>query len=400
MNTFCSLPWIHLATHPHGPITLCCEASQTNRISESFNNVDGRRNFNTLGNTDYDFVTLMNNDNFNQVRKDMLEGKEPEACKKCYVYERNNLESKRVREAKRIDFDIEDAKQITNPDGSINQIDFEFIELRLGNHCNLACRSCNPMSSSRWIADFNKLNGGKFLEPKESFNWPLDKNFWDKLKVHSNKLKYIYINGGEPLLIDKHADFLKYLVDNGYSKNIVLQYSTNGTVTNDIYIDLWKNFKHIELMISIDDLYDRNFYTRYPAKWNDIEKNLDWFLSLRKYTNIHPIICQSISTLNVFYMDEFWNYFDNIGLKVIHNYVVDPDYYSIVHLPDSVKEILLDRFKDTKFIDPLKDFMYSTPSNSDIMDKFFDITKNLDTIRNQKFENYLEDWSKVLHTNT
>ena len=24
MNTFCVLPWIHLATHPHGGTSLCC----------------------------------------------------------------------------------------------------------------------------------------------------------------------------------------------------------------------------------------------------------------------------------------------------------------------------------------------------------------------------------------
>ena len=35
-KSFCPLPWKHLATHPHGSITLCCESEQIGRQSESF----------------------------------------------------------------------------------------------------------------------------------------------------------------------------------------------------------------------------------------------------------------------------------------------------------------------------------------------------------------------------
>ena len=36
-DTFCPLPWNHLATHPHGVCTLCCESEQTDGMSQAFN---------------------------------------------------------------------------------------------------------------------------------------------------------------------------------------------------------------------------------------------------------------------------------------------------------------------------------------------------------------------------
>ena len=37
-DTFCPLPWNHLATHPHGMCTLCCESEQALNKSAAMNN--------------------------------------------------------------------------------------------------------------------------------------------------------------------------------------------------------------------------------------------------------------------------------------------------------------------------------------------------------------------------
>lgn len=395
-DTFCSLPWIHLATHPHGSITLCCEADHQNRIAESYDIINDQRKFITINNAAYDFNKLANSDNFNQVRLDMIAGKEPLACKKCYLYEKNNLESKRVRESNRLNFDIADAKLITNKSGAItNDVQYQFVELRLGNHCNLACRTCNPMSSSRWVNDWKSL-GYEWNFPNSEFDWPLDSKFWQKLSEHSAKIKHIYINGGEPLLIDKHADYLKYLIDNDIAHNVTLQYSTNATVINDLYIDLWKEFKHVEVMISIDDLHERNYYIRYPAKWKDIEKNLNWFLKLKNEKIINPIICQSVSILNTYHLDEFWNYFSDLNLFVIHNYVNYPLHYSITNLPKHTKDILSNKFSEYPFAESFKGFIYSKDENESEIDMFINETEKLDKIRKQNFIDYYPDMAELL----
>ena len=154
-KTFCPLPWTHLATHPHGAVTLCCESDMTNRASDSQN---ANKDFQTFHNTDYNLDRIMNSDLFRDVRMQMLNGEEPRVCSKCYKYESMGNQSKRTIELERLDYSLEDAIVDTKYDGYIDNIDFEFIELRLGNHCNLACRSCNPYSSTKWIKDWEKLH--------------------------------------------------------------------------------------------------------------------------------------------------------------------------------------------------------------------------------------------------
>jgi hypothetical protein len=82
-KTFCPLPWTHLATHPHGAVTLCCESNMTNRASDS-QNANG--DFQTFQTTEYDLNKIMNSDLFREVRMQMLNGKEPSVCSTCYKY--------------------------------------------------------------------------------------------------------------------------------------------------------------------------------------------------------------------------------------------------------------------------------------------------------------------------
>ena len=253
-KTFCPLPWTHLATHPHGAVTLCCESDMTNRASDSQN---ANKDFQTFHNTDYNLDRIMNSDLFRDVRMQMLNGEEPRVCSKCYKYESMGNQSKRTIELERLDYSLEDAIVDTKYDGYIDDIDFEFIELRLGNHCNLACRSCNPYSSTKWIKDWEKLHNNNPVK-QNLFNWPLDEKFWTSLKSHCKKIKHLYINGGEPLLIDKHKHFLEFLVEKGYAKNIELTYSTNSTIIDESYVDIWRQFNYVDFLLSIDDIEERN----------------------------------------------------------------------------------------------------------------------------------------------
>ena len=129
-STFCPLPWKHLATHPHGAITLCCEAAHDQRMSESFNN-GLQREYQTLHSTEYNFEQIQNSDSFSQVRLKMLNDEMPEQCKRCWDNEKVGNKSKRLIEIERLDFTEEDARKVTNDDGTITEVDYEFIELRL-----------------------------------------------------------------------------------------------------------------------------------------------------------------------------------------------------------------------------------------------------------------------------
>jgi sulfatase maturation enzyme AslB (radical SAM superfamily) len=383
-KTFCPLPWTHLATHPHGSVTLCCESNMTNRASESQNLP---REFVTLHSSKYDFNKIMNSDLFKQVRKDMLDGKMPSACSKCYKLEELGNESKRTRDTKLLEFSIDDAHSITSADGTLTSVNFEFIELRLGNHCNLACRSCNPQSSTKWISDWEKLNERKFDMPQSLFDWPLDENFWASLAEHCNTTRKVYINGGEPLLVDKHMRFLEFLIAKDLAKNITLVYSTNSTVTNNKYIELWKQFKQVEFMISIDDLYERNNYLRHPAKWDKTMAAFDWLHNLGHKS----YVLQTISIMNIYYIKEFWEFFNSKGIGVSHNMVHHPNFYSAANAPEHAKRAALEKIVDMPFYHNINNFLSQT-ADPVAFKQFFLENERLDIIRNQSYADTFKEW--------
>lgn len=391
-KTFCPLPWIHLATHPNGDVTLCCESDMDNRNSSS-HNYRSKREFKTLYNSS--FNDIFNSDLFKEVRLKMLNSEIPEQCKKCFIYEKNNVKSKRQYELERLQFSIDDARKIIKEDGSLLDINLEFIELRLGNHCNLACRSCNPYSSTKWKNDWNKL-GKSFDISQDLFDWSLSNNFWKVLiKYSTKKLKYIYINGGEPLLVDKHSNYLKALIDLGLSKNIVLYYSTNGTIWDNKYIDIWKQFKKVNIQISIDDINKRFEYIRYGAKWDNVYNNFKKFASLQD--NIDIGIIQTIGLYNVFYMREFHNFFKKYNIKVSHNFINNPNNQSIAYLPNSIKKTLLKKYKDEDFYYEIKGVLESNTDNNIL--EFLEFTEKLDNIRNENFTKIFTEWSKIIKDN-
>ena len=397
-KTFCPLPWNHLATHPNGSVTLCCESDMENRNSESYNLEGDKRKFQTLHDTDYDFDKIVNSDYFNKVRLEMLDGKIPSSCAKCFNYEKNNLESKRQRELKRLDFNFDIAKKVTNNNGSLKEVNYEFIELRLGNHCNLACRTCNPVSSTRWKEDWFQLH--QYYIPFQSrFDWPLKEKFWTNLAKVSSKVKKIYINGGEPLLIDKHLQYLEFLVKNDYAKDIDLNYSTNSTVKNDIYLDVWSKFKSIEFMLSIDDIEHRNEYLRYPSTWKKTMQTLDWFERIKEQlSNVTLCLMQTISLMNIYYIKEYTNYFRPRSLHIHRNYVYAPNYYSAINLPQNVKKIILEKNANVNDYVSLENFL-KVEGNTKYLQQFFEINNKLDGIRQESFKNVFDEWYEIIRKN-
>jgi len=389
-KTFCPLPWIHLATHPHGAVSLCCESDMTNRNSDAYDSLFGKRHYKSLNNDS--FNEIFNSDLFKSTRKDMLNDKVPAPCKKCFEYEKLGLKSKRQLESSRLNFSLNDAMAITDSTGAIKDINFEFIELRLGNHCNLACRTCNPTSSTKWIKEWEIINDTKFDIPRSCFNWPLDEKFWNELCQHSANTRVVYINGGEPLLVDKHLNYLKFLVDKGYAKNISLMYSTNSTVINDLYIDVWKEFKHVDICLSIDDLEHRNEYLRYPAKWNKTLECYKWFANL-KQNNINVRIMQTVNIMNVFYLKEFSEFFADVNIS--RNYVYAPEYYSAKNLPKKLKDAVIEKHKDVDFIHELTNFL-SADENIEQFKEFMTYNKKVDFLRNEKFENVFTEWNSII----
>lgn len=394
-KSLCSLPWVHLATHPIGTVTPCCLTDMTDGMSTSSTDYDDRVHY-FLGKDSLE--TIANSTKFKNLRKEMINGTFPKMCQKCYRYEDAGIESKRKEANEQYGKYLDEFISGTKPDGEITKLDYRYIELRLGAVCNLKCVTCNPFSSNRWNQDVHVFKGTDF--EKDYFNneikteWYRDLNFYDELLSKSKNLEEIWINGGEPTLIKEHGYFLQKLIDNDQSKNIKLHYSLNSTKFPDSFIQMWEKFKKVRIQISIDDIEDRNYYVRFPSDWNVI---MSAFNKIVKYKDIFDLeICQTVSALNVYNLAKFKEYFDKHHLPISHNYVHYPTHLQVNILPEELKKEVLNVNKDladfeinklvTELNKPLEKTAYS---------RFISYINLLDRAREVKIYEYLPEWKFI-----
>ncbi|NDB79887.1 twitch domain-containing radical SAM protein, partial [archaeon] len=260
MKNLCILPWIHIEADPLGRAKPCC-------LYEG-----------DLGSlTNSSIKDVWNGNKLQQLRKDFLEDKRPIGCRQCWVTDDANAESKRVRDNKRFG-----KRHQSRFDSQIdNVLPPVYYDLKLGTVCNLKCRTCSTASSFKWEEDEIKLYG-ESLNPNSKSYWISDNApIWTELTDSLPYIEFFDFSGGEPFLIKRHTELLKECVKKDYAKNISIHYNTNGSVMPDTHlIELWKEFKDVNIMVSMDSTESRFEYMRHPAKWKIVEKTFDYFNSL------------------------------------------------------------------------------------------------------------------------
>lgn len=308
-DTFCVLPWIHFATRPNGDMRLCCNSNSSGAGTDHeiglVKNETGRpANFGKEAPMD-----AWNNQYMRSVRTTMLSEKIPSSCSKCFKEESKGVVSKRIWETgtwMMDGLDIHDLIENTDAEGFVPE-KLQYLDLRLGHTCNLKCIMCSPHDSSKWVEDHKKvypLFEHKLLKQQmgwdqASFNnqWYELPIFWEQMYKQIPNLKQVYFAGGEPLMIKEHKSFLKEIIRQGYADKILVRYNSNGLLLDSETIELWKNFKKVKFAVSIDDVYERNHYIRYPTDWDVLEKNMH--ILDNTPSNIHVSIATAIQILNI-----------------------------------------------------------------------------------------------------
>ena len=177
--------------------------------------------------------TIYNSKYMQTLRQQFRAGEKPATCQRCWDEEAAGRDSKRIYSRIRLK---ELYKQVDWQNDTPDQL--WFVDLKLGNICNLKCRICGSWSSSKWAAEeMDYLPKGADKKKHIAYTWlkqgkwPEESpDFWDNLKTLLPNIKYIEFTGGEPWLIEEHWELLKYAVDTGDSKHIDIHYNTNATV--------------------------------------------------------------------------------------------------------------------------------------------------------------------------
>ncbi len=339
-NSICMLPWISIETSPMGTARPCCLAR------EDITGVDLRRH--TLQDA-YTSEYMQN------LRRQFRRGEKPNTCKLCWDEEAANRTSKRIHSQVRL-------KELYPLVDWQNDVPDQlwFIDLKLGNICNLKCRICGSWSSSKWAAEeLEYLPQGHDKKKHVAYTWlkqgkwPEESpNFWENLKSLLPNIKYFEFTGGEPWLIEEHWDLLRYAVATGHSKHIDIHYNTNATI-DGLGIQksaLWNNFGRVDIAFSIDNVGERFEYERYGAYWDKANEIIDGVHFARDVDtpNITTQLCFTINIQNVYYLDELLAWastkpFDSIYFNMLHS----PDHMSIQQLTPAAKELVLNKLKTT-----------------------------------------------------
>jgi len=276
--------------HPDGTIAPCCMIDKDYRkpISELFN------------------------DPFADIRT----GKPESPCEVCHHAEKNRLDSYRKK------FQL------------YNNRSYRYLDVRNTNLCNMKCRICGPEYSSLW----GKELGNKNFIIKQDIGQYLE-------KIVTNQLQNIYYTGGEPLLNADHWSLLELLIEKGYSKNITLEYNTNGTVTkfkDKNIIDIWKQFKHVKLMISIDAVGEEFEIHRHGGEWDKVKQNLQ----IIKQWPVETTIAVTVSLLNVWSLKKLVE--ELKGFKIQLNNLTQPPYLSLNAIDERYKQQAIDCLDELK----------------------------------------------------
>jgi hypothetical protein len=388
-DTICAVPWMHLNFEPNGKVVPCCLTSHYNYFAGDLNTQS--------------IDAIWNSKNMKTLRKEMLNGIEPDICATCFNKEKVTGESGRIHHNKEFKNVLKDIPIITEADGTCNKMELKYWDFRFSNLCNMKCRSCGPRYSSAWVPDAKKL-GYTDQEKVWSIESVDDQTNFDFLKDQVQHVQKIYFAGGEPLLMPEHWQILDMLVENKRF-DVKISYNTNGSTLSygkKSAIDYWKQWQSgkIEVWPSIDEFGPRAELIRSGTVWPKVEENL---IELSKLENILVRPGMTIGAWNVFRLPELINHLISIGVICArHNYqnffinlLQFPAHYHVSILPDDFRKETIGKLKtfivshNKKYnttIDHLFTYIIhelEKPHDPVAAKKFLQVSKQVDDIRNE-----------------
>jgi MoaA/NifB/PqqE/SkfB family radical SAM enzyme len=395
-DKFCVLPWVSLEASPIGTVRPCCLADDelTDDNGEKFSLLTA------------DFASIQNSRAMTELREEFLAGKKPQTCRKCWMEERSGRTSKRMHTLDRM------KHMGISGEWTADAKPLMFLDLKLGNICNLKCRICGSWSSSQFATEeLNDMPPDE--DKKKSFPyqmlragaWPREnQSFWTEIDTCLNDIRYIEFTGGEPFMIAEHFDMLQGIVDRGIAHQVEIHYNTNGTQWPTRGPEIWRHFKTVEVAFSIDDVGARFEYQRTNADWAVVLDNITSFQYLKdSLPNLRLQCCSTVNVFNVRYIDQLAHWialqrFDFMYWNIMH----DAWYFSIATLPDSAKAQITEHLRSASVpskyreeFNRIIDFMNNGASTDGFMTNMK--IRDLDRKREQNLRDVAPELADILN---
>lgn len=403
-RTFCPLAWNHSFVNQDGSFQVCCTSEEYDNF---IRDEHGKPILITDGKSSDE---IMNTDFMKNLRLQMLNGEWPYLCGRCLTTEKMKGFSRRQIEIVNYETKIEEMIASTADDGSIPP-QTTSADYRLGNLCNLQCRMCNPRSTKLWIKDWNGLKDEieqfppEVMESYEKYDWIDSEDLVNDFAQKASTLEHIHFAGGEPLLVPQMIKILQKCVESGNAKNIILTYNTNLTILPQKVLEIWKEFKGVKLLASIDAVGELNYYIRYPAKWDQIEKNLKFIEEHHaEYNILECMFSTTVQALNVGALPQLYSYLNQFKFIVKAPNLINlhmPYYQQTTVLPRALKKMITYQLFEVAnslngkmpphyqyLVDNIRSVVQYMNSAEGNFDKFLDFQKKFDQKKNLNFLDY------------
>jgi radical SAM protein with 4Fe4S-binding SPASM domain len=395
-ESFCMLPWVHLHAWPDGRAYPCCLANAKHPVG-NFKEKTMRE--------------IWNDTDMREMRKNMLADLPCKECSDCYEQEKNGFSSMRNNANKNFGQYIDVVDQ-TLPDGTYPNFRLHYWDVRFSNICNLKCRSCGSIFSSRWYDDDIKL-WGKELRPRVQFAGRHEEDVWEQMQEHIPYLDQIYFAGGEPLIMEEHNRILKLLIEKGNTR-LRLIYNTNLTelkFKRESVLDLWKHFPTVCVAASLDDMGERAGIIRSGTDWAQVEQNIRDLK--RECPHIDFMISPTLSMMNIWNFVNFHRYMIDQGFIQAKDFNLNilqgPQDYRIDMLPMDIKLKFKKQFEEhIEYLRPIDtiqravggfegaiSFMMAT-DNSHLLPDFWKTVNDLDWSRSESLLDVVPELESII----
>jgi MoaA/NifB/PqqE/SkfB family radical SAM enzyme len=394
---FCMLPWVHVHAWPDGTAYPCCLAKANHPV----------------GNFKKDSMkTVWNDEPMRRLRRNMLADLPSPECGDCYEQEASGFASMRNNSNKGFGHHIHIVDE-TDPDGVFSSMDFKYWDVRFSNICNLKCRSCGSIFSSRWYDDDVKL-WGKPLRARIQYAGQHALDIWEQMEPHLDSIEQIYFAGGEPLIMEEHNRILKTLIKRGRADKVRLIYNTNLTELKwkrESVIGLWKHFRFVCVAASLDDMGERAAVIRSGTDWPQVEQNIRDIK--KECPHIDFMISPTLSIMNIWRFIEYHRYMIEQGFiepKDFNlNILQGPVHYRIDVLPLDIKLEFKKKFEEhiawLQDKDPIHrakggfeaaiNFMMAE-DNSKHLPTFWEVTDKLDRVRGESLSSTVPELERIM----
>ena len=368
-DAWCVLPWVHLCIRTDNILKPCCRylsEAPTNELGINLDMIQSNG------------VAALNNTKFSAIRKKMLAGERLAGCKKCHIQEDHYKDTGRPSMRMTLNARF---NSVTPNVCSTEFHSVRYIEMGIDNICNLQCKMCSSMFSSRLINRDTVLGNPVYKK--------LEPNFQKLDNVDLSNLEYVKILGGEPFITPNFVKFLDYLMLRVNPANVEIEIASNGTVapSNEV-IDKLNMFKMLHIYVSLDSYSKSNDYQRYGGSYIQTFDNAALYRKVFKNVEVsfHTVVSiltanDLANTLNILTKDYEYH--------VSVDFVRDPEHLSLLYAPQILKDWVLSANAHNQTAHHLlTTFLHSSNFDNDIWQKFLDTTSTLDNYYNTNLDDY------------